>query len=181
MMTCGSTSLIKPVRSGLLLLGTSWLSDPTSKNIQRISDDDYDETSRFLLNTAASPSNHLTTVEPQTFKVVMETRKRVLGAEHPDTLTSMANLALTYGNQGRWKEAEELEVQVMETCKRVLGTEHPHTLISMNNLASTYRSQGRWKEAEELEVVSSWQKSLLPCQLSMYNLRQVMVASWSSS
>jgi hypothetical protein len=39
-----------------------------------------------------------------------------LGAsEHPSMLTSMANLAFTYRNQGRWKEAEQLEVQVMET------------------------------------------------------------------
>ena len=58
---------------------------------------------------------------------VMETTKRVLGEEHPDTLTSMANLASTYRNQGRWKEAEELEVRVMETTKRVLGEEHPST------------------------------------------------------
>ncbi|KAF2834152.1 kinesin light chain 3 [Patellaria atrata CBS 101060] len=86
------------------------------------------------------------------FMQVMETRKRVLGDEHPDTLTSMANLASTYRNQGRWKEAEELEVQVMETSKRVLGDEHPNTLIGMGNLASTYRYQGGWKEAEELEV-----------------------------
>ena len=83
---------------------------------------------------------------------VMETRKRVLGQEHPDTLTSMANLASTYRNQGRLKEAEELLVQVIETLKRVLGQEHPSTLNSMNNLASTYRNQGRSKEAEELEV-----------------------------
>jgi hypothetical protein len=41
----------------------------------------------------------------------METFKRVLGAEHPDTLTSMANLASTYRNQGRWKEPEELQAQ----------------------------------------------------------------------
>ena len=68
----------------------------------------------------------------------MEIRKRVLGAEHPSTLTSMANLASTYRNQGRWKEAEELEVQVMETSSRVLGAEHPDTLTSMANLASTY-------------------------------------------
>jgi hypothetical protein len=34
----------------------------------------------------------------------METRKRVLGVEHPDTLTSMGNLASTYKNQGRWKQ-----------------------------------------------------------------------------
>ena len=64
----------------------------------------------------------------------------------------MANLASTYRNQGRWKEAEELEVKVMETRTRVLGEEHPSTLTSMANLASTYWKQGRWKEAEELEV-----------------------------
>ncbi|KAF6844296.1 kinesin light chain protein [Colletotrichum musicola] len=82
----------------------------------------------------------------------MSTRAEILGQEHPSTLTSMANLASTFWNQGRWKEAEELVVRVMETGKRVLGEEHPHTLTSMANLASTYRNQGRWKEAEELDV-----------------------------
>jgi GTPase SAR1 family protein len=71
------------------------------------------------------------------FMEVAERRKKVLGAEHPDTLTTMNNLALTYTNQGRWKEAEEMDVQVMETRKRVLGDEHPDTLTTMNNLAST--------------------------------------------
>ncbi|KAK3937227.1 hypothetical protein QBC46DRAFT_461010 [Diplogelasinospora grovesii] len=78
--------------------------------------------------------------------------KAVLGEEHPSTLTSIANLASTFWNQGRWKEAESLQVQVMETRKRVLGEEHPSTLTSMANLASTYMNQGRWKEAESLEV-----------------------------
>ncbi|KAL5392945.1 hypothetical protein DPSP01_000636 [Paraphaeosphaeria sporulosa] len=55
-------------------------------------------------------------------------------------------------SDGRYKEAEELFVQVMEMSKRVLGEEHPDTLLSMGNLASTYRNQGRWKEAEELSV-----------------------------
>jgi tetratricopeptide (TPR) repeat protein len=83
---------------------------------------------------------------------VMETRKRVLGTEHPDTLTSMANLASTYRNQGRWDQAEELEVQVMETSKRLLGPEHPDTLTSIANLAFTFWNQGRWKEAEKLFI-----------------------------
>ncbi|KAI2885598.1 hypothetical protein CBS13152_7503 [Aspergillus niger] len=83
---------------------------------------------------------------------VMESRKQVLGPEHPDTLTSMGNLASTYRNQGRWKEAEDLEVQELEICKQVLGSKHPDTLTSMANLASTYRNQGRWKEAEDLDV-----------------------------
>jgi hypothetical protein len=67
----------------------------------------------------------------------METRKKKLGADHPDTLTSMANLASTYRNQGRWDAAEELEVQVMETCKKKLGADHPDTLTSIANLAFT--------------------------------------------
>ncbi|KAH8648162.1 P-loop containing nucleoside triphosphate hydrolase protein [Tricladium varicosporioides] len=78
--------------------------------------------------------------------------KITLGAEHPSTLTSMANLASTYYGQGRWKEAEDLFVQAMGTSKRVLGHEHPDTLASMANLASTYRSQRRWKEAEDLFI-----------------------------
>src|ERR1700678_3982711 len=36
-------------------------------------------------------------------------------AEHPSILTNMANLASTYQKQGRWNEAEQLEVQVMNT------------------------------------------------------------------
>ncbi|KAK4667919.1 LOW QUALITY PROTEIN: uncharacterized protein QC764_0111100 [Podospora pseudoanserina] len=86
------------------------------------------------------------------FVQVMETSKTKLGADHPDTLTSMANLASTFWNQGRLEEAEKLFVQVMETRKTKLGADHPSMLTSMANLASTYRNQGRWEEAEKLEV-----------------------------
>ncbi|KAG9249446.1 uncharacterized protein F5Z01DRAFT_746111 [Emericellopsis atlantica] len=65
---------------------------------------------------------------------------------------AMGNLAATYRNQGRWEEAEALEVQVMETRKTKLGADHPDTLTSMANLASTFWSQGRWEEAETLFV-----------------------------
>ncbi|KAK7180300.1 PFS and TPR domain-containing protein [Paraphaeosphaeria sporulosa] len=59
----------------------------------------------------------------------------------------MANLASTYRNQGRWEEAEKLEVQVMETRKTKLGADHPSTLTSMNNLAFTWKSLGRTVKA----------------------------------
>lgn len=73
----------------------------------------------------------------------MEARSRVLGKVHPQTLSSMANLASTYGKQGQWEEAEELEVKVMEAMSGVLGKEHHLTLTAMANLASTYQDQGR--------------------------------------
>jgi Tetratricopeptide repeat len=63
----------------------------------------------------------------------------------------MANLASTYRSQGRWAEAEKLNVQVMETRKTVLGLEHLDTLTSVAALASTYRDQGQWAKAENLE------------------------------
>ncbi|EWY97447.1 hypothetical protein FOYG_02287 [Fusarium oxysporum NRRL 32931] len=95
-------------------------------------------------------------------KMAVNARTKMLGEDHPDTLSSMANLASTYWNQGRWKEAEELDVGVLETMKTALGEEHPDTLRSMGNLASTYWNQGRWKEAEvlDVEVIETRKKTL---------------------
>ncbi|KXJ85024.1 hypothetical protein Micbo1qcDRAFT_237614 [Microdochium bolleyi] len=58
----------------------------------------------------------------------VDLRRALLGSEHPDTLTSMANLASTFWNQGRWEEAEKLQVEVMETFQAKLGADHPDTL-----------------------------------------------------
>ena len=80
----------------------------------------------------------------------METRKRMLGTEHPDTLITMANLALTHMNRGRWKEAKELEVQVLEPRKRVLGTQHPDTLTSVSSLALVLQDQWKYDEAGKM-------------------------------
>jgi tetratricopeptide (TPR) repeat protein len=86
----------------------------------------------------------------KSFQELFEARKTKLGADHPSTLTGMANLAPTYRNQGRWEEAEQLEVQVMETRKTKLGADHPSTLTSMNNLAFTWKGQGRNEAAVKL-------------------------------
>ncbi|KAJ5737117.1 uncharacterized protein N7483_002242 [Penicillium malachiteum] len=83
---------------------------------------------------------------------VMGTRKTKLGVDHPDTLSSMANLALTYIDQGRWEEAEQLLVQVIKTYKTKLGVDHPDMMTRMADLALTYMNQGRWEEAEHLEM-----------------------------
>ncbi|USP74363.1 hypothetical protein yc1106_01637 [Curvularia clavata] len=59
---------------------------------------------------------------------------------------------MLYLDEGRWKEAEELLVQVMEMRNKVLGEEHLDTLTSMSNLASNYRYKDRWDDAEKLEI-----------------------------
>ncbi|RYN43141.1 hypothetical protein AA0112_g627 [Alternaria arborescens] len=69
-----------------------------------------------------------------------------------ERLQLASRCATTLSSDGRYKEAEELQVQVMQGRKRVLDDEHPSTLSSMANLASTYSNQGRWDEAEKLQV-----------------------------
>jgi hypothetical protein len=66
----------------------------------------------------------------------LELRKKVLGPEHPDTLTSMNNLGWVLSSQGKHVEAEQIHQQTLELRKKVLGLEHPDTLTSMSNLAS---------------------------------------------
>ena len=81
--------------------------------------------------------------------------RRVLGAEHPDTLHGAANLAATYTTLGRLAEAEELEVKTLEVSRRVRGAAHPATLHVARNLARTYHTQGRDADAEELRALYS--------------------------
>ncbi len=78
-------------------------------------------------------------------------RKRLMGEKHPDTLTSMSNLASTYWSMGWHKEALQLEEETLAIRKESLGEKHPKTLASMNNLGNTYWSMGRREEALRLQ------------------------------
>jgi len=65
---------------------------------------------------------------------VMETSLRVLGQEHPSTLTRMANLAWTWKSQDRYTEAVDLMALCMVLRAKVLGDEHHHTKESVQTL-----------------------------------------------
>ena len=80
----------------------------------------------------------------------MEARSRILGDEHPDTLQTKGNLAVSYRLLGKVKEAAEMEEKVVEAKGRILGEEHPDTLWAMGNLAASYASLGKVKEPTEI-------------------------------
>jgi len=82
---------------------------------------------------------------------VLETTRRVLGSEHPNTLTSMNNLAEMLRAQGDPVGAREIHEQVLKIARQVLGDEHPDTLASMNNLALTLRDLGDLGDAQEIQ------------------------------
>ncbi|RYP11797.1 hypothetical protein DL767_010722 [Monosporascus sp. MG133] len=80
----------------------------------------------------------------------LQLSQAVLGREHPDTLTSMNNLALVLNSQGKYDEAEQMHRQALALREAVLGRKHPSTLTNMNNLAKTLRYQGKNDEAEQV-------------------------------
>lgn len=79
-----------------------------------------------------------------------EERERILGMEHPDTLTSLSDLAAIFEQQGKYAAAEKMERRALNGREKVLGKEHPDTLTSLNNLALTLHDQAKYPEAEEM-------------------------------
>jgi thioredoxin-like negative regulator of GroEL len=65
---------------------------------------------------------------------VLAQRRKVNGPEHPETLSAMHNLALSYAQAGRRDEALKLWEQVLAQRRKVNGPEHPETLWEMIDL-----------------------------------------------
>ncbi|PSB27297.1 tetratricopeptide repeat protein [Stenomitos frigidus ULC18] len=76
--------------------------------------------------------------------------KTRMGRNHPDTATSLNNLARLYYLQGRYAEAEPIYLESLLIREKQLGTDHLDVAASLNNLAEIYESRGRYAEAEPL-------------------------------
>ena len=71
--------------------------------------------------------------------------ERVLGAEHPDTLTARASLARWTGEAGDAAGARDQFAALLPIRERVLGPEHPDTVTTRASLAYwTGRNRPRW-------------------------------------
>ncbi len=80
----------------------------------------------------------------------LATRRRQLGDEHPDTLTSINNTGVLLQRQGKLSEAEAHYREAMEKRRRVLGEEQEDTISSIGWLAYLMSAQRRFSEAEPL-------------------------------
>ena len=90
----------------------------------------------FLNQLGDSAAQSILIAEP-----LLADQERVLGADHPDTLSTRNNLAIAYRDAGRTAEAITLDEQTLADRERVLGADHPDTLSTRNNLANAYRTR----------------------------------------
>jgi tetratricopeptide (TPR) repeat protein len=77
--------------------------------------------------------------------------ERLLGADHPSTISARASLASAYYPAGRLREAIGLQERVLADSERVLGPDHLSTLTARGSLALSYNTVGRTGEAIELQ------------------------------
>ena len=91
-------------------------------------------------------------------------REKALGPDHPDTASSLSNLAVLYYEQGKYTEAEPLCKRALAMREKALGPDHPDTATSLSNLGLIYRAQGKYVEAEPLykRALSIREKALGP-------------------
>lgn len=78
---------------------------------------------------------------------VIAGQRRVLGAEHPQTLRATSLLAATLSEEGRFPEADKLQSEVIAVKTRVLGPTHTSTLQSLELQALGLSREGRYPEA----------------------------------
>ena len=117
-------------------------------------DGKYDDSEKLLLQAVETYASVLRTENSDTLPTRSRwwrKRRRILGEEHPETLSAMHALALTYQVQGRNTDAAGIQEQVLEQRRRIQGEEHPHTLTAMHNLALTYQAQGRNADAAGIQ------------------------------
>ena len=117
------------------------------------------------------------------YEQVLTDRIRVLGPDHPDTLSSRNNLAYAYESAGRLEEAIVMLGGALADSLRVLGPDHPGTFIVRNNLAYAYESAGRLKEAIALyeEVLAVRMRILGPDHPHTLNTRNNLARAYEGA
>ena len=97
----------------------------------------------------------LTRGEPQAAVAVYEraydVRRGRFGEDHPDTLASASNLALSLWWLGAYQRARELDELTLARRRRILGEDRPETLTSASQLANDLFSLGNYPQACELQ------------------------------
>lgn len=81
----------------------------------------------------------------------METRRRLLGLEHPETLEDMASVATNYWSQDKKSQAIQLLTEVVPKLQQNLGADHPSTIRSMHRLQK-WQNEMEWSYIERIRI-----------------------------
>ncbi len=87
--------------------------------------------------------------EPE-YEQALEIRERALGADHPLTAQTMANLGTNHFAKGDYARAEDLLTRALESRERGLGADHPEVGDTLRVLSHIVRAAGDIPRARAL-------------------------------
>ncbi|MBL8151871.1 MAG: CHAT domain-containing protein, partial [Blastocatellia bacterium] len=73
-----------------------------------------------------------------------------LGAEEPDTASTLSNFGLLYSSIGDYEKAEDLIKRSLKIREKIFGLDNNDTATSMSNLALVYFNKGDYSSSEPL-------------------------------
>jgi tetratricopeptide (TPR) repeat protein len=86
----------------------------------------------------------------QEYREILADETRILGPDHPDTLTTWDDMATALARCGgeHQEQAQREYRAVLDRRTRVLGPDHPDTLTTRHESARTLAEQGQYAQAE---------------------------------
>ncbi len=78
----------------------------------------------------------------------LEIRRGILGDDHPDTITSITEMALNLSYLGRLDDSERYHREALDRARRTLDDDDEQLLQALNNMGLLLSNQGKFEEAE---------------------------------
>ncbi len=81
------------------------------------------------------------------FERAYETKRAVLGEDHPEVTGALENMALSHGELGHLAQAEQLQRRSLSLLEKSVGPRHPDLGHSLMNLGNAVEQLGHFDEA----------------------------------
>lgn len=139
------------------------------------------ETLRDVGLSALNAGDHQ--VALMAFQRVVADKTKLLGSDHPQTLSAKAGLAAAHWEAGHRDIAIPMQEEIVRARAEDLGPAHLSTLTARSNLASSYHGVGRLQEAIALaeSVVADRLHLLGPSHPDTLNAQANLAASYGQS
>ncbi|VEG28712.1 tetratricopeptide repeat protein [Actinomyces howellii] len=163
-------------------LAASWCLDDAQAALTTISSPEDRSSAMNVIARAMLAAGRLNEAIDLYEQTLTDTQ-RILGPNHPDTLTTRSNLAYAYQDVGRLDEATDLLEQNLTDHQRILGPSHPDTLVARSNLAYAYHDIGRLDEATDLyeQNLTDHQRILGPSHPDTLTTRNNLATAYRST
>jgi len=81
------------------------------------------------------------------YEEALEIHTRVLGADHPFTVTDLHNMGWLAYYQGDYEKSEGRFRQALETSRRIYGDSHPKLVDALGSIGRCLQQRGQYEEA----------------------------------